>query len=556
LARKQRRRRRGRGIGKPFRLGVVLVGLVGINVYVFFFNRGTAPREILNMQSTSKTFDSRRQEALAADVRKAGELIASTSRAKPAAKSSPAPAAAAPREAQIAAPTAPSPRVPSPREAQVPSPREAGRGLGRGAPPAPPVFKIPFAPPPEPAVAMRAPSAPPAPPAFKIPFAPPAEDETDAPETQSGVEKKFAANDTLGAVLAREGFGSATSNVIAALAKLVDPRSIRGGQKYVVRMGDDGTPEVFEYQPTPALRYVVERDDDADAATHRWAARKLETTIEIKTAQAGGTVESSLYESVQKSGESTALVSQLVELFAWDVNFYIDTHPGDHWKVVIEKQYLGGQFYKYGRVLAAEYGGKVGTFRAFYWAGKEAPRDRPGKYYDGQGQALSKSMLKTPLRFVRISSKFDRKRFHPILHVERAHLGIDYAAPVGTPVWASASGRVLEVGMKRGSGNTIVIAHANGLNTRYYHLSKFARGLHAGQQVKQKDVIGFVGTTGLSTGPHLHFSVTKNGAFVDPSKLAVNRDPPVPDRGAYMAAIAPRIAALKSIQPPPAVAKN
>ena len=160
-------------------------------------------------------------------------------------------------------------------------------------------------------------------------------------------------------------------------------------------------------------------------------------------------------------------------------------------------------------------------------------------------------MLKTPLRFVRISSKFDRKRFHPILHVERAHLGIDYAAPVGTPVWASASGRVVEAGMKHGSGNTVVIAHSNGLTTRYYHLSKFARGLRAGQQVRQKDVIGFVGTTGLSTGPHLHFSVTRNGAFVDPSKLAVNRDAPVPDRGAFLDAIRPRIAAMKAMQPAP-----
>jgi murein DD-endopeptidase MepM/ murein hydrolase activator NlpD len=536
----------------------VLVGLIGVNVYVFFFNRGTAPREILNMQSTSKTFDSTRQEALSADVRRAGELVASSS--KPAANK---PASAS---ARVAAPSEPVPapredQVASAREAQVPSPREAGRGLGRGAAapaaPTPVAFKIPFAPPPEPVAARApAPSAPAAPPAIKIPFAPPPEDEADAADAQNGVEKKFAANDTLGAVLAREGFGSAGPNVIAALAKLVDPRSIRPGAKYVVRIGDDGTPEAFEYQPTPALRYVVERDDDADAAVHRWTGRKLEQNIEIKIVQAGGTVESSLYESVQRTGESTTLVGQLVELFAWDVNFYIDTHPGDHWKVLIEKQYLGGQFYKYGRVLAAEYGGKVGTYRAFYWAGKDAPRDRPGKYYDGQGQALSKSMLKTPLRFVRISSKFDRKRFHPILHVERAHLGIDYAAPVGTPVWASASGRVVEAGMKHGSGNTIVIAHANNLNTRYYHLSKFARGLRVGQQVKQKDVIGFVGTTGLSTGPHLHFSVTKNGAFVDPSKLAVNRDPPVPDRGAYMAAIGPRIAALKAMQLTTAVAKN
>jgi murein DD-endopeptidase MepM/ murein hydrolase activator NlpD len=503
------------------RLGVLLVGLVGINVYVFFFNRGTAPREILNMQSTSKTFDSTRQEALAADVRKAaGELLASSSGTRPAARPS---AAAAP----------------------------ANKGAPAAAAPAPPAIRIPFAPPPEPAVALR---GQPARPAIQIPFAPP-EDDGDAADAQAGVEKKFADADTLGQVMAREGFGGAGANVIAALAKLVDPRSIRGGQKYVVRLGDDGTPESFEYQPTPVLRYLVERDDVTEGAAPRWTARKLEAAVEIKTVEAGGNIESSLYESVQKAGESTALVSQLVELFAWDVNFYIDTHPGDRWKVLIEKQYLGGQFYKYGRVLAAEYGGKVGTFRAFFWAGKDAARDRPGKYYDEKGQAVSKSMLKTPLRFVRISSKFDRKRFHPILHVERAHLGIDYAAPVGTPVWASASGRVVEAGMKHGSGNTVVLAHAGGIATRYYHLSKFARGLRAGQQVKQKDVIGFVGTTGLSTGPHLHFSVTKNGAFVDPSKLAVNRDPPVPDRGAFLDAIRPRIAALKAMQPG-AVAKN
>src|SRR5204863_8414331 len=132
------------------------------------------------------------------------------------------------------------------------------------------------------------------------------EEETDAAEAQigqQGIDKKFAANDTLGAVLAREGFGSAGPNVIAALAKLVDPRSIRGGQKYVVRAGDDGTPDAFEYQPTPALRYLVERDDDPEGATPKWKARKLETTIEIKTAEAGGTVESSLYESVQQAGE-------------------------------------------------------------------------------------------------------------------------------------------------------------------------------------------------------------------------------------------------------------
>ncbi len=559
------------------RLGVLLVGLVGVNVYVFFFNRKTAPRDVLNMQSTSKTMEVSRHEILAADARAARPLVTSTGKvsgSKPATatrqaprETTPAPASAAdtiepergaaetpPAAEEPAAPVrlalngTPSPPVilTSPPVNPARSPANSHITLASSKA-APPVVRVPFAPPPEPMPAAGRTTTPHT--AFQVPFAPPPEDDGEAREET--VEKKFGNADTLGQVLAREGFGPAGPQVVAVLAKLVDPRGIRGGQKYVVRLGDDGTPASFEYQPSAILRYLVEKDEDAGT----WKARKLEAAVEMKTADAGGVVESSLYESVQKAGESTALVSLLVELFAWDVNFYIDTHPGDHWKVVVEKQYLGGQFYKYGRVLAAEYGGKTGTFRAFFWNGKGAPRDKPGKYYDEHGLANSKTMLKTPLRFVRISSKFDRKRFHPILHVEKAHLGIDYAAPTGTPVWASASGRVTEVGLKRGSGNTIVLAHANGLSTRYYHLSRYARGLHVGQQVKQKEVIGFVGMTGLATGPHLHFSVTKNGAFVDPSKLQVSRDAPVPDHAAFMDAIRPRIAALRTIQPG-AVARN
>jgi murein DD-endopeptidase MepM/ murein hydrolase activator NlpD len=342
-------------------------------------------------------------------------------------------------------------------------------------------------------------------------------------------------------VLGREGFGEASGAVIAALKTLVDPKLIRGGQPYLVKTDEEGAPESFEYRPTPVLRYIVTREDDGG-----WKAVKSEQPLAVKTVEAAGVIDSSLYESVQKAGEATALVSLLVDLLAWDINFYIDTHPGDRWKVIVEKQYLGGQYYKYGRIIAAEYAGKAGTFRAFYW---KSDKSRSfGRYFDERGQAITKTLLKTPLRYVRISSKFDRKRFHPILHREKAHLGIDYAAPTGTPVWASANGKVVEAQMKRGSGNTVVIAHTNGLATRYYHLSRFARGLRAGQAIRQKDLIGYVGTTGLSTGPHLHFSVTKNGAFVDPSKLQVTRDPSVPDRSAFLASIKPRLAALKNMQ--------
>ena len=545
----------------------MLAGLVGINVYVFFFNHGTAPRDVLNLQSTSKTMDGTRHDLLTKDASRGRALLASASASTPTPTPGATPGAkAAPKVAAAPVPVAP---APVPAAAPVAAVAAGAPAPEPASPAAPPVFRAPtdHAPvqvPPQAApsqaaqpqagsgpvarakapalLAMGAQHAPPHG-AFQVPWAPPPEDDGESAVGGDGaIERRFSNAVTLSQVLAREGFGPAGPRVVAALSKLVDPKTIQGGQKYFVRLDDTGAPEAFEYQPSAALRYIVEKQDDGG-----WTARKAEQPVEAKTVEAGGVVESSLYESVQKAGESTSLVSLLVELFAWDVNFYTDTHPGDHWKVVVEKQLLGGKFYKYGKLLAAEYGGKVGTFRAFYFAGRNGKQ--PGHYFDEHGQAISKTMLKTPLRYVRISSKFDRKRFHPILHVEKAHLGIDYAAPVGTPVWASASGRVAEAGMKRGSGNTIVIAHSNGINTRYYHLSRFARGLHVGQTVKQKDVIGFVGTTGLSTGPHLHFSVTKNGAFVDPNKMQINRDAPVADRAGFQDVIRPRLAALHNIQP-------
>ena len=526
----------------------MLATLVGINVYVFFFNRGTAPRDVLNLQSTSKTIDGARHELLTKDASRGRALLASAA--------APAPSAVKPTaKAPPASVANPSPLgAGAPPAAVHPAPAEPSAGAAAPTPPvfrAPPAGKAAITSPSAPQ-ASAAPRAPPHAP-FQVPWAPPPEDDGESAVGGDGaIEHKFANAVTLSQVLAREGFGPAGGNVVAALSKLVDPKTIQVGQKYVVRLDETGAPDAFEYQPSVVLRYIVERQDDG-TPNGAWTARKSEQPVETKTIEVGGLVESSLYESVQKAGESTTLVSLLVELFAWDVNFYVDTHPGDHWKVVVEKQLLGGKFYKYGKLLAAEYGGKVGTFRAFWFAGRNGKL--PGRYFDEHGLAISKTMLKTPLRYVRISSKFDRKRFHPILHVEKAHLGIDYAAPAGTPVWASASGRVVEAGMKRGSGNTVVLAHSNGISTRYYHLSRYARGLHVGQTVKQKDVIGFVGMTGLATGPHLHFSVTKNGAFVDPNKMQINRDAPVADRAGFQDVIRPRLVALRNIQPG-AVARN
>ena len=498
-----RRKRRSAELRNSLRLFGLLAVLTGVNIYVFFFNRGTAPREVLKPSSMMKAADGKAGTLKDAVRQAAGDLspgAGSAAMTVPATPDGVAANSKKPRPPQVLAPAA--------------TAKAKGSVATTGSPPK------------------------------EAPGGSPGLDD----EGSVNPEKKISDAETLGQILVREGFEGEAPKIVSALSKLFDAKLIRGGQTYTVHEDESGEPESFEYRPNAVTRFVVSR-----GASGAWVATRVDQPVETKVVTIAGTVDSSLYESVQKAQEGSALAGLLVEVLAWDVNFYTDTHPGDHWKVMVEKQYLGGQFYRYGHLLAAEYGGKVGTVRAFYW--KSNRPNAEGHYFDAQGQAVSKSLLKTPLRFVRISSKFDRHRFHPILHVEKAHLGIDYAAPVGTPVWASATGKVVECEMKRGSGNTVVLSHPNGLTTRYYHLSRFARGMKAGKMVKQKDVIGFVGTTGLSTGPHLHFSVTKNGAFVDPSKVQVNRDAPVSEPGAYQAAIRPRIAALRALDAAP-LARN
>jgi murein DD-endopeptidase MepM/ murein hydrolase activator NlpD len=332
--------------------------------------------------------------------------------------------------------------------------------------------------------------------------------------------------------------------VAAALGRVFDLGTVRAGHSYTLRFDAEDHLRALDYRTTPALAYHVERGPNGFSAT------KEEKPLETRVAEVGGVVSNSLYDAVKRTGESTALVSWFVDMFAWDMNFYIDCQAGDRFKVIVEKRYLAGRFYKYGRVLAAEYKGRVGTFRAFWFQ----PRDgAPGGYFTEHGESIVKNLLKTPLKFVRVSSSFDRHRFHPILHTERAHLGVDYAAPAGTPVWASAAGQVASVGPRGGGGNTVVLAHPGGLESIYMHLSRFARGLAAGQAVRQKQVIGYVGATGLATGPHLHFSLKQNGVFVDPLRLRPTREAPLAARYRveFADAIAPRLTALAAITPAP-----
>jgi murein DD-endopeptidase MepM/ murein hydrolase activator NlpD len=357
------------------------------------------------------------------------------------------------------------------------------------------------------------------------------------------IERKIEEGDTIErAWRAAELPQRLVGELAAALGAVFDLRTVRAGHTYTLRFDGEDHLRSVDYRVTPALAYHLERGPKG------WVATKEEKPIETRVVEVGGTIGSSLYDAVKRTGESTALVGWLVDLFAWDINFYTDTQAGDRFKVVVEKRFLAGKFYKYGRILAAEYAGRTGTFRAFWFQ----PADGSsvgGAYYTEHGESIQKSLLRTPLKFVRISSAFDRHRFHPILHTEKAHLGVDYAAPLGTPVWATAGGKVTFVGPRGGAGNAVVISHPNGLESTYMHLARFAKGLLAGQKVRQKQVIGYVGATGLATGPHLHFSLKKGGSFIDPLRFHAEREAPLSGRyrTEFADAITPRIEALSAI---------
>ena len=328
-----------------------------------------------------------------------------------------------------------------------------------------------------------------------------------APIAPPGViDGKVGKSDTLGKLLKKAGLSAPEADeVIRSMSGVLDFKSIRAGQAFRLERGADGRVKMFELILSKVQRVRVERAAGGDLeATNDQA----ETRIERKTI--GGRIDSSLYASIKASGESGELVGFFVDVFAYDLDFYNDTHEGDMFRVVLEKEMHGTELVRYRKIIAAEYSGKAGTFRTFDWN---------GKYFDEKGASSEKSLLKTPLKFARISSKFDRKRMHPVLHTQRAHLGIDYAAPVGTAVWAAASGVVTQRAPAGGAGNLVMIRHDGGYETAYMHLSKFASDIKVGQRVAAKTVIGYVGATGLATGPHLHFGVKLNGAYIDPTKL-------------------------------------
>lgn len=256
-----------------------------------------------------------------------------------------------------------------------------------------------------------------------------------------------------------------------------------------------------------------------------FAAQVVETPLQFQTASAHGTIDSSLFNAARAAGMGSELIMTMAnDVFGWDIDFALEIQPGDSFSAVYQKKYRDGKYLGDGQILAAEFINQGHSYRAVYFQSADG---KITDYFTPDGKSMRKQFLRAPVEFKYISSNFNPHRRHPILNIVRAHQGVDYAAPTGTPVRASGDGRVSLAGTKGGYGNAIVLEHGGGISSLYGHLSRFAKDIRAGARVKQGDVIGYVGTSGMSTAPHLHYEYLVNGVHKNPRTVALPDAEPI-----------------------------
>jgi murein DD-endopeptidase MepM/ murein hydrolase activator NlpD len=302
-----------------------------------------------------------------------------------------------------------------------------------------------------------------------------------------------------------------------ALAGVHSIREIRPGQPYEIHVDTEKRLSTFLYWVNDDSIVRVTR---AEAG---YQAEKLNLEHENKLLCLEGSIADNLIASMGGGQQNLLLALSLSDVFAWDIDFTTALRKGDTFRVLVEGLYREGEFKKYGNILAAEFVNDGVPYRAYRFE-----IDGRADYFDAEGRSLRKAFLKAPLSFRRISSGFSKSRLHPVLNIRRAHNGTDYVAPKGTPVSAMANGQVLSAGRQGGYGNLVVVRHPNGYKTFYGHLSGFAKGVRKGASVAQGQLIGYVGATGLATGPHLHFEMRMNDRPVNPRKVVIPPGEPVP----------------------------
>ena len=326
----------------------------------------------------------------------------------------------------------------------------------------------------------------------------------------------------------------------------IDPKRLFPGTEFRGTLTPSGSLERVEV--------VIDRRNEVhlELSTDGILVARIERPVTSEVVRLEGEVESSLFGAMDSAGGDAELAVQIAQIYQWDIDFLRDIRKGDTFVVVADRQTVEGEFYGWGTVFATRFVNNGRTLDAVVYP------DDSGRlgYYDLEGKPLRKQFLRSPLKFSRVTSRFSMSRFHPVLRRRMPHYGVDYGAPTGTPVHVTADGTVTLAGRNGGGGNMVTVRHTNGYQTNYLHLSRYGKGIRRGARVSQGQVIGFVGSTGLSTGPHLDYRVTLNGKWINPLAISSPAVKPLSaDRLQRFLAHALAVLSLIVDEPPPVGAR-
>ncbi|HEV7356827.1 MAG TPA: peptidoglycan DD-metalloendopeptidase family protein [Steroidobacteraceae bacterium] len=356
------------------------------------------------------------------------------------------------------------------------------------------------------------------------------------------IEVVVGRNDTLDGIFRRMSLNKADLAAIRSLPGIRQSLDfLKPGDAIKLTHTDGDIKELMRKVSETQTLDVVRQDSGFEA-------KMINNPVEVRVRRASATIDSSLFQAAGAADISDMVALKLANVFAWDIDFVLDIREGDRFTAVYEQVYQDGKYLRDGEVLAAEFVNNGKMYRAVRFVSDSGSVG----YYSPNGLAMRKAFLRAPVEFTRVSSAFNPHRHHPILNLIRGHMGTDYAAPTGTPVHAAGDGHVSFEGQRGGYGNAIVLAHGANISTLYGHMSRFARNVHVGSRVQQGDVIGYVGMTGLATGPHLHYEYLIGGVHRNPQTVQLPGAEPLraQELQRFRAAAAPMIAALSP--PPPA----
>lgn len=335
----------------------------------------------------------------------------------------------------------------------------------------------------------------------------PASPDLPIPHELTWAEFTVRSGDNLSLIFQRAGLSDRdVYEVINNKAAADSLKKIHPGQTLGFLIQPDGTLDQLRYTTSRLTQELYQRTEQGFTET------TIERQPDVITAFRHAEIKSSLFLAGQDAGMEPSLIMELANIFGWDIDFALDIRSGDNFSLVYQERFLDGDKLDNGAILAAEFVNQGKTFRAVRYTDAQGN----SHFYTPEGDSMRKEFLRTPVDFARISSHFNLSRKHPVLHSIRAHKGTDYAASTGTPIRATGDGKVIHAGRKGGYGNAVVLQHGQTYRTLYAHMSKFAKGVRNGSRVRQGQIIGYVGSTGLATGPHLHYEFYVNGAVRNP----------------------------------------